>query len=124
MTLADRKSEVLSATENISLCQSGCEFESYNSTTKKAKCNCDAQTNSTETNMTKIDFSSSSIATSFIDTLKNSNFLVMKCYKLAINLKNIFKNKGRIIMTIIYFIFIITLLIYIIIDRKNIKSEK
>ena len=121
MTLADRKSEVLSATENISLCQSGCEFESYNSTTKKAKCNCDAQTNSTETNMTKIDFSSSSIATSFIDTLKNSNFLVMKCYKLAINLKNIFKNKGRIIMTIIYFIFIITLLIYIIIDRKKIN---
>ena len=121
MTLADRKSEILSTTDNISMCQTGCEFESYNSTTKKAKCNCDAQTNTIETDIAKIDFASSSFASSFITTLKNSNFLVLKCYKLALNLNTIIKNIGRIIMTAIYFVFIISLLIYIIKDRKKIN---
>ena len=96
-------------------------FESYNKTTKKAKCNCDVQTNSTETDISKIEFSSTNIATSFITTLKNSNFLVLKCYKLAISLKNIIKNKGRIIMTIIYFFFLFCLLIFLIRDRKKIN---
>ena len=121
MTLADRKSEMLSATANISMCQTGCEFESYSSTTKKAKCNCDAQTNTTETDLSKINFSSSSLASSFISTLKNSNFLVLKCYKLALNLKNILKNIGRIIMTILYFFYIIIVLIYIVKDRIKIN---
>ena len=121
LTLADRKSEIYSVAENISLCQTGCEFESYNKTTKKAKCNCDAQTNNTETDINKIDFSSSSLAGSFISTLTNSNFLVLKCYKLALSLKNILENKGRITMTIIYILFIISLLIYIIKDRKRIN---
>ena len=103
------------------MCQTGCEFESYNKTTKKAKCNCDAQTNITETDINKIDFSSSSLAGSFISTLTNSNFLVLKCYKLALSLKNILENKGRITMTIIYILFIISLLVYIIKDRKRIN---
>ena len=121
MTLADRKTEIFSAAGNISMCQSGCIFESYNKTTKKAKCNCDVQTNTTETNISKIEFSSPNIATSFISTLKNSNFLVLKCYKLAISLKNIIKNKGRIIMTIIYFFLLICMFIYLIKDRKKLN---
>ena len=121
MTLTDRKNEIFSEVGNISMCQTGCIFESYNKTNKKANCNCDVQTNTTETNISKIEFSSINIADSFISTLKNSNFLVLKCYKLALNLKNIINNKGRIIMTIIYFFFLICLLIYIIKDRKKIN---
>ena len=118
MTLADRKDEIYSVAGNITMCQTGCIFELYNKTTKKAKCNCDAQVNSTETDISKIEFSISNI---LLSTLTNSNFLVLKCYQLAISLKNIFKNKGRIIMTIIYFFFMISLFIYIINDRKKIN---
>ena len=122
MILSDRKKEIYSAVENISMCQTGCEFESYNKTTKKAKCNCEVQTNSIETDVSKIDFSAAAVASSFISTLKNSNFLVMKCYKLAIDITNLLKNKGRIIMTLIYFLYLIALVVYIIKDRNKIKT--
>ena len=107
MILSDRKTEIYSLAENISMCQAGCEFDSYDKTTKKAKCNCEVQTNSTETDFSKIDFSASAVASSFISTLKNSNFLVMKCYQLAIDITNLLKNKGRIIMTVIYFLYLL-----------------
>ena len=120
MTLEDRKKEMFSTSGNITMCQIGCMFESYNKTTKKAKCNCDVQSESTETNITKINFDKNKIGSSFLSTLTNSNFLVLKCYKLAISLKNIFKNKGRIIMTIILFLFFILFFIYLIKDRKKV----
>ena len=122
MTLSDRKSEIYSVVENISLCQIGCEFESYNKTTKKAKCNCEAQIDSTETDFSKIDFSTSKMASSFLTTLTNSNFLVLKCYKLILELKDIMANKGRFILTIIYALFLLFLIIYISIDRKKIRK--
>ena len=119
MTLEDRKEEIYSSSGNITMCQSGCTFELYNETTKKAKCNCDAQNKLTETDISKINFDKDSIGDKFLKTLKNSNFLVLKCYKLVLNLKNILKNKGRIIMTIIFILFLFSLLIYIIKDRKQ-----
>ena len=74
---------------NISMCQEGCKFESYNKTTRKANCDCDVQSESTQTDMTKINFDKDNIGTSFVSTLTNSNFMVLKCYKLVLNLKNL-----------------------------------
>ena len=122
MTLEDRKKEIFGQSGNVTMCQIGCEFKSYNKTTKKAKCDCDVQIQSTETNITKIDFSPKDIASSFLNTLTNSNFLVLKCYKLAFNFENILKNKGRIIMSIIFISFIILIIIYLIKDKKKIKE--
>ena len=121
MTLEDRKKEMFSLSGNISMCQEGCIFESYNKTTKKAKCDCDTQTESIETNIDNINFDKKGIGNSFLSTLTNSNFLVLKCYKLALNLSKILKNKGQIIMSIIIFLYIILLLVYCIRDRKMIR---
>ena len=121
MTLEDRKNEMFYANSDITLCQSGCAFQSYNITTKKSQCSCDAQKEETKTDITTINFDKDKIAESFLNTLKNSNFLVLKCYKLAFDLNTLLKNKGRIILTIILFFFIILLLIYIIKDRKSIS---
>ena len=112
MTLEDRKKEIYSISGNITMCQTGCEFVSYNITTRKAKCDCDAQSQDTETNITKIDFKGDNLAKSFLSTLTNSNFLVLKCYKLVLNFSNFIKNKGRIIMTIFIIIFVKVLIIY------------
>ena len=119
MTLEDRKKELYSSSGNLTMCQSGCTFELYNETTKKAKCNCNAQNKLTETDISKINFDKDSIGENFLNTLKNSNFLVLKCYKLVLNLKGIFKNKGRIVMTLIFILFLVSLFIYIIKDRKQ-----
>ena len=119
MTLEDRKKEIYSSNGNITMCQTGCTFELYNETTKKAKCNCDAQSKLTETDISKINFNKDSIRDNFLNTLKNSNFLVLKCYKLVLNFKKIFQNKGRIVMTIIFILFLASLFIYIIKDRRQ-----
>ena len=114
MTLADRKKEIYSTSGNKTLCQSGCELESYNSTNRKAKCECSPQINDTEPVLSSSNdkFSVKKIADNFFSTLTNSNFLVLKCYKLVINLKNIFTNIGRIFMTVILIISLISLIIF------------
>ena len=121
MLLEDRKSDIYNTSGNKVMCQIGCKFESYNKITQKAKCNCNVQVQSTQTDITKIDFSKENMAENFLTPLKNSNFFVLKCYKLAISLDDILKNIGRIIMTVIYFLFLICLFIYIITDRKKIN---
>ena len=121
MTLEDRKKEIFGSNGNISICQKGCSFKYYNKTSKKAKCDCEPQREITETNITRITFGQSYISGSFLRTLKNSNFLVLKCYKLAFNFSFFFRNIGRIIMTLIAIFFLILLFIFIIKDRKNIK---
>ena len=53
-------------------------------------------------------------------TITNSNFRVLKCYKLAIDTKNIFENIGRVIMTVIFLFYLFSLFFYIIKERKKI----
>ena len=122
MTLQNRKNEIYSENGNITMCQIGCEFESFNKTTKKAKCRCEIQKNDIEINITKINFGAKDIGRSFLKTAKNPNFYVLKCYKLAFNYKDILKNKGRIIIMIIIS-FIILLLFYIIKDRTKVDMH-
>ena len=121
MTLEDRKKEIFGSSGNISICQKGCSFKFYNKTTKKAKCDCAPQKELTETNITLINFNQNFLSGTFLRTLKNSNFLVLKCYKLVFNFSYLFKNIGRIVMTLIVIFFVILLLIYCIRDRKNIN---
>ena len=113
LTLADRKNLIYDNNGNISLCQDGCTFESYNLTTKKAKCNCSVQVEETITEIEKIKFDKNEFVNSFFNTLKNSNFLVLKCYKLVFSALGQKNNIGSYIMSGITFLFIILLFIYI-----------
>ena len=124
LTLTDRKNIIYSNNGNKTLCQNGCDLESYNSTTKKASCKCFPQLNDTEVSLSAVSnkFAMKNIADNFLKTLKNSNFLVMKCYKLAIDLKTISSNIGRIFMTIIIFISLILLIVFCFYDNKKIES--
>ena len=124
LILSDRKSIIYSNNGNKTLCQNGCDLESYDSTTKKASCKCSPQLNETEVSLSSVSnqFSMKDIKDTFLKTLKNSNFLVMKCYKLAIDLKTILSNIGRIFMTIIIFISSIILIIFCFYDNKKIES--
>ena len=117
--LSDRQNDIFSLNANITLCQFGCQFEFYNVTSKKAKCNCDIQNNSTITNITNINFKNL-IITSFLILMFDSNFMVLRCYKEAFNVINLFRNIGRIIMTIILLIYLILLIIYIFKDHKKV----
>jgi len=104
----------------MSLCQSGCKFNSYNKTTKTTQCDCNVQSVSVESSSgshEKEDFKES-----FVDTLLNSNFIILKCLKLVFSSGNIFSNKGRVITSVVGVFFIITIIIFLAVDRKNINK--
>ena len=121
LTLADRKNKIFDNNANISMCQDGCNFQSYNLTTKKAKCDCSVQKEVTITDISKIKFDKNELVDSFFTSLKNSNFLVLKCYKLALSKIGQHNNLGSYIMTSITSIFIILMIIYIIKGSKKIS---
>ena len=104
--LSDRKKDIYAIIQNKSLCQTGCELKSYNSSTNKASCNCEInQKTITDLNIDNL-FDEKKIASNFYDTLANSNFQVLKCIKLIFSSK-FGKNIGGIVMTILLFISII-----------------
>ena len=109
--LEDRKKAIYSVSGNISFCQSGCEFQSYNSTTKKANCDCSVKSEEVP-NMDNVEFSQNSVAGSFLDTLSNSNFLVMKCFKLCFSKIGQRGNYGSYLMIVFNIAVLILMIIY------------
>ena len=118
MILTDRQNIIYSQAGNMTLCQSGCKFNSYNKTLKTVQCDCNIQSVSVESeNNEKEDFKDS-----FLDTLLNSNFLILKCLKLVFSSGNIFSNKGRIIMSVVGVLFAGLIIIFLAKDRNNINE--
>ena len=123
LTLADRKNIIYDTNGNITMCQEGCTFQSYNLTTKKSQCDCSVQTGETITNIDEINFEeSSNFGEEFFETLNNSNFRVLKCYKLVFSKKGQTKNIGSYIMTGFSLIFIILFFVFIIKEHSKIKN--
>ena len=121
LTLAERKNLIYNNKGNVSMCQDGCTFQLYNLTTRKAKCDCSVQKEETITDLNKINFDKNELADNFFNTLKNSNFLVLKCFKLIFSKKGQINNIGSFLMSGFEFIFIILMLVYIINGNKKIN---
>ena len=121
MTLNDRKQQIFPKVVNISLYQERCELESYNSTTKMAKCKCSPQIKETlpELSSSKERFSPKKICDNFLCTVKYPNFFALKCYKLANVLKTIWTNYGRILINIILILSLVFLIIFCFWERKK-----
>ena len=123
MLLSDRKKDIFSSSQNISLCQAGCRLILYNSETKKAKCNCNIEESSSLTFMNlNIDsfFEREQIKENFYDTLSNSNFRVLKCYNLIFSSKML-KNIGGLFMTVLSVLFLGFNILSFIIYEKSIN---
>ena len=91
MTLYDRKNEY--NVQNMSLCENGCEFEGYNETTLKTKCNCPIKT---ERNFFEID--QDKLLNKFKNYKDMINIMIIKCYNLVFSGKGLKKNIGSYIM--------------------------
>ena len=120
--LIDRKKDIYSKYSNITICQDKCSLESYNSNSNTVSCYCKAQSNNTDLNLNiQPKFSIQNIGDVFLNYLNNSNFRVLKCYKVAIDLNTILDNIGRIIMTLILFLFIVLFMIFLIKGNNQIS---
>ena len=98
--LSDRYNDYF--TENQLTCQANCEYSAYLPDSQYLKCECSVvNEEQIETNEPE-KITAKSIVKTFYDTLKYSNYKVLKCYKLVI--KTIFSsnNFGN-ILTFIYF---------------------
>jgi len=102
MLLSDRYNDIYVHINEMYICQTGCELVSYNTTTEKAECDCNIE--------------------AFAGALKNSNFKVLKCYKLLLYFSKLLLNYGFIIMSIILLSNLILMIIYCFKGRKKITE--
>ena len=122
LTLSDRKNLIYNNNANTSMCQEGCTFQSYDISTKKSECSCNVQDSKTVTDITKLNFDEYGIKDAFFHTLNNSNFRVLKCYKLVFSKNGQKNNIGSYIMSGICFLFIVLMIIYIFNDHLKINT--
>ena len=120
--LYDRRMDIYQSTINISLCQAECEFQSYDTESKKAKCNCQIKKKKVNLDLSNIKFDKNEMLDKFYETLQNSNFRVLKCYKLAFSFIIFKTNIGSIIMTILLVIFLILSIINKFVGSKKINN--
>ena len=117
--LIDRKEIIIDIGNDMNLCQSGCNLKSYDLNKNKATCICYVQING-DTFVNFDELESESFIDDLVDTLKYSNYLVMKCYKLIFQSRFIKKNVGFIFMSIIFTLYLVSVFMYIYKGRKKI----
>ena len=122
INLLDRKNIIYDNNKNIFLCQEGCKFVLYNQTTKRSKCNFNVQRNLTITDIKNIKFDKKEFANFLMSSLKNSNFKVVKCYKLILSKEGQINNYGSYILIIVIIIIIISMISYCIKGNKRLND--
>ena len=118
----DRKTDYYQKHSNNTQCQGNCKYDNYLSNLGYIKCECGVQDNSIDSEKTA-KFDNSLIFESFYNVLKNSNYKVVKCYRLVFNKDIIFKNLGSIIVFVYFIIFIIFFIVFIISGITPLKIE-
>ena len=116
------KDRILSFYPNISICDKGCTYKGFNLETFKTDCECiisDFVDNYLTIN--NIIFINSAIGET-IDFIKESNILVLKCYKDLFYYKYYLYNKGLHIISSLIIIQTICIVIFIKKDLINIKK--
>ena len=120
--IEDRQNKIYNENGNIDLCQEECSFDSYDSSVKKAKCQCEVQNKKNfSINYDNVNRLRTSIAYSFLVVIENSNFMVMKCIKTVFKEK-LYNNIGFILMTIIFLITIMITVYDIFTVNKKINN--
>ena len=95
--LKDRRNAFVN--NNLSLCEENCELVDYNKETKKVKCSCDTKKGINSNYDFK--FKKDDFLKSFTDVKSILNLNIMKCFKVALSIKNLKNNYGFFIMLIL-----------------------
>ena len=116
--LTDRKNEFIS--NNMSLCETKCEYGGYDSDIKKAKCECEVKIKIPL--MSEITINSD-ILKKKIDIKKAVNIRIMKCFKITFSKKGLKNNVGNYIILSIIFIVTICLISFLIKGFSLLKEK-
>ena len=110
ITLSDRKQDYYN--NNMSICEEGCDFISYNTETQKAVCSCGIKTDIPFLDNVKID--KDLLMNSFTDITNIANTKMMSCYKTVFQKKLILKNIGCFIFAVLITLNIICCFLFLI----------
>ena len=113
LTLKDRKKIIY---ENYSFCEENCTFIGYNFEENTVNCSCDVKN---EVNEDYSQFNINQFSKKVFNVFSESNFKVIKCYKLVFSIYNLKKNFGSHIIISLGII----QLIYIFLFIKNPDNE-
>ena len=118
--LDDREEYIYSTIQSEMTCPSGCEMSSYSLDNKYINCEC----NTDNTGIVELDLNNinaKNIEDSFLSTLKNTNYKVMRCYNLVFNFKIFCHNAGSIITLIFFISYVVFMVFYAIKDISPLK---
>ena len=121
INLNDRRVDIYGKISNLSLCQTGCSFHSFNSSNKKVECSCEPETEDIIFMQSSLTYDKEQ-AQNINLTNTNINLVVLKCYKLLFIIKNLKYNIGCIIMTIIFLLLLISLIYFCFTGKKDINN--
>ena len=110
IVLYDRKKEYND--NNLGLCEKGCNFIEYNTTTKNVICECDPQ-NRSPLQLDEL-INKDKLLNNFIDIETISNINLLKCYENLFSKDGLINNVGNYIILSIVLIYIVSLFIFII----------
>ena len=113
--LNDRKNEFI--INNMSICETKCEYEGYELDSKKAKCECEVKIRIPL--MSEIIINKN-ILMNKLDIKNSLNIKILKCYKLLLSKNGLKDNIGSYIILSIIFIITICLIIFLIKDYHKI----
>ena len=108
--------------QNLTLYQTGCTFQSYNTTTKKSNCKCGVENKNIYNNANNVKFYTKKLKINFLNSLKKTNLIVLVCHNLLLDISKLVENIGFITMTTLLLLSIILIFIHYIKYQKNIQS--
>ena len=104
-------------------CQSNCQFSHYSVESQYMNCSCSTNKETNYDNNKKDKFTAKKIYESFYDVLKYSNYKIIKCANVIVDIKNIKSNKGSIIVIVYFSCYIICLFSFIFIRINPLKNK-
>ena len=107
--LKDRRKEYID--NNMSLCESNCKYNGYNTTIKKVDCQCKFKNELTLFSKIKID--QDRLLNNFLDLRTSANLVILKCYNILFSKEGLKNNIGSYIIISIILIHIISLILFI-----------
>ena len=116
ISLSDRQDKYYN--EKITLCEDNCEYMGYNSTNKKAKCQCKIKKEITEIKVISYDHIG---VRNFLDIKTITNIEIMKCYKLTFSLDGLSNNYGFMILSVSVAFFISLIIIYFLTKKTSVS---
>ena len=113
--LTDRKNEFIN--NNMSICETNCEYEGYEIDSKKAKCKCEVKIKIPLMSEIAIN---KNLLMDKLDIKNSLNIKILKCYKLLLSINGLKNNIGSYILLSIIFIISICLIVFLIKDYNKI----